>query len=63
MSGMLAVNCEKAFQAGLTFRPLAETIRDTLAWKKSCPVDEEQKAGMKSGREAELLQLWHRTTP
>lgn len=28
-----AVDCSKAIHDGLTFRPLAETIRDTLAWK------------------------------
>ncbi len=28
-----AVDCSKALHDGLTFRPLAETIRDTLAWK------------------------------
>ena len=31
----LASNCEKAFAAGLTFRPLVETALDTLAWQQS----------------------------
>jgi len=32
-AGINAANCNKAFADGLTFRPLADTIRDTLAWK------------------------------
>ncbi|MBC7929814.1 MAG: SDR family oxidoreductase [Rubrivivax sp.] len=61
----LASNCEKAFSAGLTFRPLVETARDTLAWQKSgapvpvkdgVPMADES---MKPERELELLKAWH----
>src|SRR5918912_126437 len=31
----LAENCDKAAASGLTFRPLAETVRDTLAWQRA----------------------------
>ena len=31
--GARAINCQKAFAAGLTFRLKEETIRDTLTWK------------------------------
>ncbi len=52
---------EKSVAAGLTYRPLAVTARDTLAWFKSLP--EERRAGIKAGlsaaREAELLAAWH----
>ncbi len=54
--GFMRVNCGKAIAAGLTFRPLAETVRDTLAWDATLAPDAERKAGMKREREAELLQ-------
>ena len=54
-------NIEKAVAAGLTFRPLAVTAAETLAWHKTRPA--EQQAKMKSGltpeREAEVLKAWH----
>jgi 2'-hydroxyisoflavone reductase len=55
--GFSAVNCQKAFRDGLTFRPLAETIRDTINWDSSRPADT-QRRGLKPEREAELLQAW-----
>lgn len=62
MAHLLRIDCRKAFSAGLTFRPLAETIRDTLAWNATRPADEdtdeEPRAGMKPEREAELLRAW-----
>jgi 2'-hydroxyisoflavone reductase len=47
---------------GLTFRPLAETARDTLAWFKSLPQDRQSKtkAGLTPVREAEVLAAWHK---
>ncbi|HEX8222722.1 MAG TPA: SDR family oxidoreductase [Allosphingosinicella sp.] len=57
----------RALAAGLTFRPLAETVRDTLAWQRSSegrPLPE--KSGvplpdttLRAEREAELLAEWH----
>ena len=43
-----------AVAAGLTFRPLAETVADTLAWDRDRGV-EELTAGLPPAREAELL--------
>jgi 2'-hydroxyisoflavone reductase len=54
--GFAATNCAKAFAAGLTFRPLAQTVRDTLAWDSTRPADVERKAGIKPEREAHYLQ-------
>ena len=56
--GFSAVNCNKAIADGLTFRPLAETVRDTLIWAKTRPADWEWRAGLKPEREAELLRKW-----
>ncbi|HEX3271126.1 MAG TPA: NAD-dependent epimerase/dehydratase family protein [Ktedonobacterales bacterium] len=57
--GVGDVNFGRALAAGLTFRPLEETVRDTLAWRKTTPADAEWPAGLKSDRESELLALWH----
>ncbi|HEY7350332.1 MAG TPA: NAD-dependent epimerase/dehydratase family protein [Ktedonobacterales bacterium] len=54
--GFSEINCAKAFSAGLTFRPLAETVRDTLAWDATRPADAERRAGIKPEREAHYLQ-------
>jgi 2'-hydroxyisoflavone reductase len=54
----------KAVAAGLTYRPLAETARDTLEWHKTRPEAEQQAlaegkiAGMSATREAEVLAAW-----
>ena len=58
MGGLLNVDCRKAFAAGLTFRPLADTIRDTLAWDATRPADQERRSGMQPEREVELLRAW-----
>jgi 2'-hydroxyisoflavone reductase len=54
------VSNERARAKGLTFRPLAETARDTLAWFKSLPQDRQShlKAGLSPEREAEVLAAW-----
>ncbi len=33
--GLMEVNIDRALNAGLTFRPLTETVRDTYAWLKN----------------------------
>jgi 2'-hydroxyisoflavone reductase len=50
----------RAMAAGLTFRPLAETAKDTLAWWKSLPADRQAKprAGIAPDREAQVLAAW-----
>jgi len=56
-SAMLAVDCSKAIAAGLTFRPVSETIRDVLEWD-STRANTELAAGLEPGRERELLLAW-----
>ena len=58
MNGMLAVNVSKAVRARLTFRPLQETARDTLAWEEDRDEEPEMEAGISRGREEELLKSW-----
>ena len=55
--GFSRVDVSKAIKAGLTFRPLAETIKDTIDWANTRPADHEWRAGLKSEREQELLRL------
>jgi 2'-hydroxyisoflavone reductase len=57
-AGFFAFSIDKAMAAGLTFRPLDETVRDTLAWEATRSKDREWRAGLKSEREAELLERW-----
>ena len=59
--GFSTFNCRKAIAAGLAFRPLAETVGDTLAWDATRPADHPWRAGLEPEREAELLQAWHQS--
>jgi 2'-hydroxyisoflavone reductase len=52
--GRSYANNDRARAAGLTFRPIADTIRDTLAWAKANPRPF-ARTGLKPEREAELL--------
>ena len=56
-AGFSRVDISKARQAGLTFRPLEETVRDTIEWARTRPADHEWRAGLKSEREEELIKL------
>ena len=60
--GMGRINIQRALGKGLTFRPLAETARDTLAWFKSQSAERQAtvKAGLSAEREAEVLAAWHK---
>jgi 2'-hydroxyisoflavone reductase len=59
-SGLALAKIDRALSKGLTFRPLAETARDTLAWFKSLPQDRQAKlrAGLTPERETEVLAAW-----
>jgi 2'-hydroxyisoflavone reductase len=62
------VSCARAVAAGLRYRPLAETIRDTLAWARTLPggprtsktLGVEIPAAMSREREREVLDAWRR---
>jgi 2'-hydroxyisoflavone reductase len=57
--GISQVSIYQALRAGLSFRPLAETIRDTLAWAGSRPDDHSWRSGLTPELETELLAAWH----
>lgn len=54
-AGMRSVDCSKAITDGLTFRPLADTVRDTLAWRGQ---NVELSTGLKPEQEQAVLQEW-----
>lgn len=55
--GLGDVSIARALKAGLTFRPLATTVADTLAWWKTLPEDRraQMRAGLKPEKEAAAL--------
>jgi 2'-hydroxyisoflavone reductase len=59
--GFTRISDAKAVAAGLTFRPVASTAKDTLAWYKTLPADRRGKllAGISLDKEKELLAAWH----
>lgn len=57
--GHQTINCQKALAAGLTFRPLIETARDTLEWSLQRPADIRWEAGLAREDETRFLQAWH----
>jgi 2'-hydroxyisoflavone reductase len=68
--GFFSIDVQKAIRAGLVFRPLEETIKDTLEWdatrtELNQPSDRpvviaQGKAGLTPEREVELLEIWHK---
>ncbi|MBC8101496.1 MAG: NAD-dependent epimerase/dehydratase family protein [Cytophagales bacterium] len=58
MPGFDRVSIRKALEAGLTFRPLADTVRDTLAWTAIRPREGAWKNTLKPERERALIEKW-----
>jgi 2'-hydroxyisoflavone reductase len=58
--GFARVDVSRAIDAGLRFRPLEETVRDTLEWAGTRPADHQWRAGLTPEREQELLALLNR---
>lgn len=70
MAGFMRINASRAHAAGLTFRPLEDTIRDLRAWDLATPLEARPekpglkfKVGMTPEREAELLAEWRQKVP
>jgi hypothetical protein len=71
-AGSLGMPIDRAVDAGLRSRPLADTVADTRAWtaRRGAPPPPQESggrvrvpAGMPREREAELLRLWRDRTP
>jgi 2'-hydroxyisoflavone reductase len=54
--GMMQVDVGKAIASGATFRPIAATVRDTLQWDRTRPMDAQRGAGLPQERETALLE-------
>ena len=54
--GHSAGSLDRALAHGIAFRPLAETVADTLAWSHARPADHAWKAGLTRERERALLE-------
>jgi 2'-hydroxyisoflavone reductase len=54
-AGFSRLDVSKAIQAGLKFRALEETVRDTLEWAQTRPSDHAWRAGLTAEREAQVL--------
>ena len=55
---LTGLDSTRAVTAGLRSRPLAETVRDVLAWDRTRPAGSARRAGLAVDREAELLRRW-----
>jgi 2'-hydroxyisoflavone reductase len=52
-------NVNKVLQAGMKIRPIADTIRDLLAWDAARPADTQRRFTFTPEREREVLATWH----
>ena len=57
-NGIMDASIAKAVASGLTFRPLADTVNDTLTWDNARPADQPLKVGLSLERERELLKKY-----
>ncbi len=58
---LMLVAVQNSVDAGLTYRPIAVTARDTLEWDKTRPAEERdnRRFGWSREREREVLDAWH----
>jgi 2'-hydroxyisoflavone reductase len=64
-AGTHTVSNSRAVKAGLTFHPIATTVKDTLAWFQTLPAERQAtlKGGFTAEDEAKLLAAWHSRKP
>jgi 2'-hydroxyisoflavone reductase len=64
-AGFAQRSIRRGLDAGLTFRPLAATAADTLAWFRAQPAERQAKlrAGLAPEREAQVLAAWRASPP
>jgi 2'-hydroxyisoflavone reductase len=56
---LMTASIERALALGLTFRPLEDTARDTLAWEQTLPADARAASpALTPEREAQVLAAW-----
>jgi 2'-hydroxyisoflavone reductase len=62
-TGLYTIDCGRAIDAGLTFRLLTETVRDTLTWLKQRNGNWTWQTGLSAEKETAVLQAWHQQQP
>lgn len=58
MAGFMKIDCSKAISHGLTFRPVAQTAKDTMDWVKTRPDNYRWQAGLDANKEKRILAAW-----
>lgn len=60
-AGFALCSIQQALDAGLSFRPLADTVTATMDYWRSLPEEKRAKprAGLSAEREREVLAAWH----
>lgn len=58
-SNLMQADISRALAAGLAFRPLQDTVLDTLTWAQARAPGHEWRAGLGADQEAALLRAWH----
>lgn len=56
--GLSSVDVSRGIAAGLTFRPLPEIVRDTLAWDETRTPEQRMKAQLTAEKESAVLAAW-----
>ncbi len=59
--GLDSVSIRRALEAGLSLRPLRDTVQGTLVWERTRPQDAPRRNGITAKREQELLAAWHKS--
>jgi 2'-hydroxyisoflavone reductase len=57
-AGFNAISVEKAIRKGLTFRPISETVHDTLFWDRGRPQENTFRNTLTPEKEAAVLAAW-----
>ncbi|HQO09471.1 MAG TPA: NAD-dependent epimerase/dehydratase family protein [Clostridiales bacterium] len=57
-AGIEQIDCSKAINAGLKFRDVKKTVKDTLKWFGSLAEDHQMRAGLKPDIEKEIITEW-----
>jgi 2'-hydroxyisoflavone reductase len=57
-AGFFSFSVARALEAGLRFRPILDTVLDTLGWSRGRPDGYTWRAGLTQERERELLETW-----
>jgi nucleoside-diphosphate-sugar epimerase len=60
-NGIFEARNQRAMAAGLTFRPIVDTVSDTLQWDRTRPCETPLAAGLSMERERRLLDLYGAT--